>query len=84
MRSSPSTQRSRPKGSDDFIRPHIVEIGFVNVFKPAGYTSAQIVARVKRIYGVYVATAKSPPAIWARSIRKQPECFRLQSAKPRA
>ena len=30
-----------------------MEIGFVNVFKPAGYTSAQIVARVKRIYGVY-------------------------------
>jgi tRNA pseudouridine55 synthase len=29
------------------------EIGFVNVFKPAGYTSAQIVARVRRIYGVY-------------------------------
>jgi len=30
-----------------------LEIGFVNVFKPAGYTSAQIVARIKRIYGVY-------------------------------
>ena len=30
-----------------------LEIGFVNVFKPAGYTSAQVVARVKRIYGVY-------------------------------
>jgi tRNA pseudouridine55 synthase len=30
-----------------------VVIGFVNVFKPAGYTSAQIVARVRRIYGVY-------------------------------
>jgi tRNA pseudouridine55 synthase len=30
-----------------------MEIGFVNVFKPAGYTSAQVVARVKRIYGVY-------------------------------
>jgi tRNA pseudouridine55 synthase len=28
-------------------------IGFVNVFKPAGYTSAQVVARVKRIYGIY-------------------------------
>ncbi len=28
-------------------------IGFVNVFKPAGPTSAQIVARVRRIYGVY-------------------------------
>ncbi len=30
-----------------------LEIGFVNVFKPAGYSSAQIVARVRRIYGVY-------------------------------
>jgi tRNA pseudouridine55 synthase len=30
-----------------------LEIGFVNVFKPAGYSSAQVVARVKRIYGVY-------------------------------
>jgi tRNA pseudouridine55 synthase len=28
-------------------------IGFVNVFKPAGPTSAQAVARVRRIYGVY-------------------------------
>ncbi len=28
-------------------------IGFVNVFKPAGPTSAQIVARVRRIYGIY-------------------------------
>jgi tRNA pseudouridine55 synthase len=28
-------------------------LGFVNVFKPAGPTSAQIVARVRRIYGVY-------------------------------
>ena len=28
-------------------------IGFVNVFKPAGPTSAQIVARLRRIYGVY-------------------------------
>jgi tRNA pseudouridine55 synthase len=28
-------------------------IGFLNVFKPAGYTSAQIVARVRRIYGIY-------------------------------
>jgi tRNA pseudouridine55 synthase len=28
-------------------------IGFVNVFKPAGPTSAQIVARIRRIYGVY-------------------------------
>jgi tRNA pseudouridine55 synthase len=28
-------------------------IGFVNVFKSAGPTSAQIVARVRRIYGVY-------------------------------
>ncbi len=28
-------------------------IGFINVFKPAGPTSAQIVARVRRIYGVY-------------------------------
>lgn len=28
-------------------------IGFVNVFKPAGPTSAQIVARLRRIFGVY-------------------------------
>ncbi|MEO9170542.1 MAG: tRNA pseudouridine(55) synthase TruB [Candidatus Baltobacteraceae bacterium] len=28
-------------------------IGFVNVFKPAGPTSAQIVARVRRVYGIY-------------------------------
>lgn len=28
-------------------------IAFVNVFKPAGYSSAQIVARVRRIYGIY-------------------------------
>jgi tRNA pseudouridine55 synthase len=28
-------------------------IGFVNVFKPAGLSSAQIVARVRRMYGVY-------------------------------
>jgi tRNA pseudouridine55 synthase len=33
-------------------------IGFVNVFKPAGYTSAQIVARVRRIYGVYTGDRK--------------------------
>lgn len=28
-------------------------LGFVNVFKPAGPTSAQVVARVRRIYGIY-------------------------------
>ena len=28
-------------------------LGFVNVFKPAGPTSAQIVARLRRIYGIY-------------------------------
>lgn len=28
-------------------------LGFVNVFKPAGPTSAQIVARVRRMYGTY-------------------------------
>ena len=28
-------------------------LGFVNVFKPAGPSSAQIVARVRRIYGLY-------------------------------
>jgi tRNA pseudouridine55 synthase len=28
-------------------------LGFVNVFKPAGPTSAQAVARLRRIYGVY-------------------------------
>jgi tRNA pseudouridine55 synthase len=43
-------RRSRPKDYKDL---GVVVIGFVNVFKPAGYTSAQIVARVKRIYGVY-------------------------------
>ena len=28
-------------------------LGFVNVFKPAGPTSAQVVARMRRIYGLY-------------------------------
>lgn len=28
-------------------------LGFVNVFKPAGPTSAQVVARIRRIYGLY-------------------------------
>jgi tRNA pseudouridine55 synthase len=28
-------------------------IGFVNVFKPAGPTSANVVARIRRIYGLY-------------------------------
>src|SRR5579884_372478 len=28
-------------------------LGFVNVFKPAGPTSAQVVARLRRIYGIY-------------------------------
>jgi tRNA pseudouridine55 synthase len=28
-------------------------LGFVNVFKPAGPTSAQVVARLRRIYGLY-------------------------------
>ncbi|HET9029447.1 MAG TPA: tRNA pseudouridine(55) synthase TruB [Candidatus Aquilonibacter sp.] len=28
-------------------------IGFINVFKPAGPTSAQIVARLRRVFGVY-------------------------------
>lgn len=28
-------------------------LGFVNVFKPAGPTSAQVVARLRRIFGVY-------------------------------
>lgn len=28
-------------------------LGFVNVFKPAGPTSAQVVARLRRIYGTY-------------------------------
>lgn len=28
-------------------------LGFVNVFKPAGPTSAHVVARIRRIYGVY-------------------------------
>ncbi len=28
-------------------------IGFVNVFKPAGPTSAHVVARIRRIYGLY-------------------------------
>ncbi|MEO6914116.1 MAG: tRNA pseudouridine(55) synthase TruB [Candidatus Baltobacteraceae bacterium] len=33
-------------------------IGFVNVFKPAGPTSAQIVARLRRIYGLYARDRK--------------------------
>jgi tRNA pseudouridine55 synthase len=33
-------------------------IGFVNVFKPAGLTSAQVVARVRRMYGVYARNRK--------------------------
>lgn len=28
-------------------------LGFINVFKPAGPTSANVVARIKRIYGLY-------------------------------
>lgn len=35
-------------------------LGFVNVFKPAGPTSAQIVARVRRIYGLYSREGKIP------------------------
>ena len=33
-------------------------LGFVNVFKPAGPTSAQIVARLRRIYGLYSGDRK--------------------------
>jgi len=33
-------------------------IGFVNVFKPAGPTSAQVVTRVRRIYGSYARDRK--------------------------
>jgi tRNA pseudouridine55 synthase len=33
-------------------------LGFVNVFKPAGPTSAQIVARLRRIYGTYARDRK--------------------------
>ena len=33
-------------------------LGFVNVFKPAGPTSAQVVARLRRIYGVYARDRK--------------------------
>ncbi|MGA8534775.1 MAG: tRNA pseudouridine(55) synthase TruB [Candidatus Tumulicola sp.] len=33
-------------------------LGFVNVFKPAGPTSAQTVARLRRIYGVYTRERK--------------------------
>jgi tRNA pseudouridine55 synthase len=33
-------------------------LGFVNVFKPAGYSSAQVVARVRRIFGVYSRNRK--------------------------
>src|SRR5580693_636471 len=33
-------------------------LGFVNVFKPAGPTSAQIVARLRRIYGLYSGDKK--------------------------
>ena len=37
----------------EWYRPPNFMLGFVNVFKPAGPTSAQIVARVRRIYGIY-------------------------------
>lgn len=33
-------------------------IGFVNVFKPAGPTSAQVVARLRRIYGFYARNSR--------------------------
>jgi len=33
-------------------------LGFVNVFKPAGPTSAQVVARLRRIYGTYARDRK--------------------------
>lgn len=33
-------------------------IGFVNVFKPAGPTSARVVARLRRIYGAYARDRK--------------------------
>lgn len=33
-------------------------LGFVNVFKPAGPTSAQVVARVRRIFGVFARDRK--------------------------
>lgn len=33
-------------------------LGFVNVFKPAGPTSAQVVARLRRIYGLYAGDRK--------------------------
>ncbi len=33
-------------------------LGFVNVFKPAGPTSAQVVARLRRIYGAYARERK--------------------------
>ncbi len=33
-------------------------IGFVNVFKPAGLTSANLVARMRRIYGLYSRNTK--------------------------
>jgi tRNA pseudouridine55 synthase len=35
-----------------------VTLGFVNVLKPAGPTSAHVVARVRRIYGVYARDRK--------------------------
>ena len=34
-------------------RSNAAVLGFVNVFKPAGPTSAQVVARLRRIYGLY-------------------------------
>ena len=33
-------------------------LGFVNVFKPAGPTSARVVARLRRVYGVYSGDRK--------------------------
>ncbi|MBV8372152.1 MAG: tRNA pseudouridine(55) synthase TruB, partial [Candidatus Eremiobacteraeota bacterium] len=35
-------------------------LGFVNVFKPAGPTSAHVVARLRRIYGAYGRNRKIP------------------------
>lgn len=45
------TPRSSPKGYNG--SGPFTMIGFVNAFKPAGPTCAQIVARLRRIYGLY-------------------------------
>ena len=72
--SPPSMRRSRPKALSDALRHAPTHAsGFVNVFKPAGQTSAQVVARVRRIYGVYGARPadRRRPSRHARSASRR-------------